>query len=306
MKITICICTFMRDALLRRLLQSLTRVDLMGLGSHGVDVLVVNNAPNPATRQLCWEAEANLPMRIRYVEEPAAGLVNARNRAVAEALASDADAIAFLDDDDVPDFDWLKELVATYVRSGADIVAGNRRYAELPPWRRSTAERRRKKSGDKEVARKIPKGAAACIVMIGRKILEELSRESSVFSPKFAMSGGEDRDFFLRAVKHGARIVVAEKSFITQHYENDRYTIRGVFRRGFKGGCSTMNLTLSHEQRREAYSLAVRAFLKAPLALTMLLVTAFKPRQRLNQIYRLGKALGMLYFIATGRSMKYY
>lgn len=307
MKITVCICTFKRNPLLKRLLKSLVDIELQSLAGHDIDILVINNFPNPDTPELCQQAASELSLPLRCIEEARPGLVNARNRAVAEALAANADAIAFLDDDDLPDRDWLAQLVAVYSDAGADIVAGNRRFADPPPWSEGAAERRERKSAEKQVGSgRIPRGAATCNVLIGRNILLELSAQETVFRSAFTLSGGEDKDFFLRAARQGAKIVFAPQSFVTQFNEELRYTLSGCYRRGFKAGCSKMNITLCHDNFRKAFSLAVNSSLKLLGALLVLPLVVFNRRRRLAQCYRIGRAAGICYYFVTGKSIKYY
>jgi cellulose synthase/poly-beta-1,6-N-acetylglucosamine synthase-like glycosyltransferase len=71
------------------------------------DVIVVDNTSSgdDATREACrkWKA--------RYVPEPRRGLCRARNRG---ALVSNADVIAYLDDDSVPGPGWLAAIAAEF------------------------------------------------------------------------------------------------------------------------------------------------------------------------------------------------
>lgn len=70
------------------------------------DVIVVDNSSgDPDTRKVVtrWNA--------RYIVEPNAGLCRARNRG---ALESNAEFVAYLDDDAVPEADWLSALVSEF------------------------------------------------------------------------------------------------------------------------------------------------------------------------------------------------
>ncbi len=307
MKITVCICTYNRDLHLSRLLESLQGIQLGGLEGVQVRLLVVDNNSSAETRQLCADAGRHLQIPLYYVEEHKPGVVSARNRAVSEAIASGDDFLAFLDDDDVPDSNWLMELLSTQQETSADIVAGNRRLMDPPPWTQGVGERRKKKSSSKQVGKhRMPRSAGTGNVLISRGVLLSLVGDGLVFHPAFNLSGGEDKDFFLRAIKSGATMAFAEKSFITQYHDQQRYTAQGVMARGFKSGCSKMNVTRCHGSRSERFALIGGALTKLLTSIISLPFVVFTPKLRLGYLYRLGKSLGILYFFLTGKSAKYY
>jgi O-antigen biosynthesis protein len=93
------------------------------------EIVVVDNAPTDpdAVPVVLDTIDARVP--VRYVREPRAGLSWARN---AGWRAADADIIAFLDDDEIPDEHWLAELVRGFsARSNVGCVTGMVLPAEL-------------------------------------------------------------------------------------------------------------------------------------------------------------------------------
>jgi len=306
MRIIIGICTFRRDASLRRLLDSLNDVGRSPLSGDEVRVLVVDNDPTPETRALCGEPRAGSCLPIEYVAEPRPGLVRARNTMVEEALARGAELVAFLDDDDVPDDDWLEHLVRAQRAEDADIVAGNRRFpGRRPPSSGKSQARRAQKLGVKSVAgRTIPKAAATANLLARADILRRLAARGPVFDPRFADSGGEDEDFFLRAAAVGARFAFASGSMVTQYHDRERFTVRGAFRRGFKTGCARLNLVRRHQPEIEQ-SVVWRALGKG-LGMGFLLPLHLSNGGLPRFSYRFGKSLGILSFWLTGRTARYY
>ncbi len=99
--VTIVICTRNRPDLLRECLQAVSH-----LNPKPDEVLVVDNTPgNKATEGAAVEFGA------RYTIEPVAGLSRARNHGMAE---SNTDIVAFLDDDAIPELNWLGVLMAPF------------------------------------------------------------------------------------------------------------------------------------------------------------------------------------------------
>jgi len=75
-------------------------------GLSHFDVLVVDNAPsNDQARQVAMR------WGVAYVLEPVPGLSRARNRG---ARASGTEIVAFLDDDSLPDAEWLATLAGPF------------------------------------------------------------------------------------------------------------------------------------------------------------------------------------------------
>jgi cellulose synthase/poly-beta-1,6-N-acetylglucosamine synthase-like glycosyltransferase len=71
-----------------------------------LEVVVVDNTEgDPATREVAGESRA------RYIVEPVRGVSRARNRG---ARAARGDVVAFVDDDAVPEPDWLSALLAEF------------------------------------------------------------------------------------------------------------------------------------------------------------------------------------------------
>ncbi|MFV0309859.1 MAG: glycosyltransferase [Desertimonas sp.] len=109
-RVTVVVCTRDRPVSLRRALTSLGRVE-----HRPLDVLVVDNAPSSdATRRVVDEVASASAVSIRRVVEPRPGLSNARNRAVAALADAAVDVVAWLDDDEEADPDWITQIAAAF------------------------------------------------------------------------------------------------------------------------------------------------------------------------------------------------
>src|SRR3954468_4214546 len=110
--ITVVLPTHRRPASLRRALDGVARQRDPGVPW---DVVVVDNDATPSA------SLPPLPVAARVVWEPVLGASSARNRGIAEATGS---IVAFIDDDVVPDDDWLVELVRPLIDGMGDAVGG--------------------------------------------------------------------------------------------------------------------------------------------------------------------------------------
>lgn len=100
MRASVVICTRNRAASLARALDTLT--EARHPAGQAWEVLVIDNGSSDTTRQVVESYADRLP--IRWIFEPKAGLSNARNRAVAEALG---EYLIWTDDDVKIHADWL-------------------------------------------------------------------------------------------------------------------------------------------------------------------------------------------------------
>jgi glycosyltransferase involved in cell wall biosynthesis len=117
--VSVVVCSYNRSASLRRALESLAALDTGGRFSY--EVVVVDNASTDDTADVVRAVAASAAVPIRPAYEPKHSLGAARNRGVAEARGH---WIAYFDDDQLADPNWLLELLAMAGEKGALCVGG--------------------------------------------------------------------------------------------------------------------------------------------------------------------------------------
>ncbi len=309
-RVAICVCTHNRSQGLMRLLVAMQDIDLSGYNPQSVELIVIDNKPNPETAAICQRAAPRLPINIHYTQEPNAGITYARNRAVVVALQRGADFLAFIDDDDQPQSDWLIQLLDRQAVTNADLVFGTWVLdTHMPQWARESGIFRspvKAKHENKGGRYGLPGCASTCNALIGRDILERVATTGPVFSHTFRYSGGEDKDFFIRANSLGAKLASADMSVIHRNHEPERYTARGLLKRGFKNGCSQVGMARSHGNAGRVLRLLGTAVGKLSMSLLLLPFSIFSRGFFMHSLYRMAKAFGVLYTAVTGRSINYY
>jgi succinoglycan biosynthesis protein ExoM len=192
--ITVCICTYRRPELLKRLLEDLKVQETEGLFSYSI--LVVDNDRKESAKDVVREFAGAQTVRIDYCVQPEQNIALARNVAIAHATG---DYVVFIDDDESPIERWLLTLFEACNRYKVDGVLGpvHPRYAEPPPqWvvDGKFYDRRTYPTGHVIDWKKGRTGNT----FLKRDIFAGLSEP---FRPEFRT--GEDQDFFRRMIEKG-------------------------------------------------------------------------------------------------------
>ena len=307
-RIAVCICTCARAAMLDASLAVLERANARGSSGDELILVIVDNQPDGAARACCDRHRQALPMPLHFFEERNRGVSSARNRAIGEALALGADLVAFIDDDDEPDVDWLSGLVARQRETDADMVFGTWRLPSALTLPRGLARvryfepmclERRNRYG-------LPAWAGTYNVLLTAHLLRSMTRHGPVFRSLFACSGGGDMDLFIRADRLGFRHATAPDSIVARVWEPQRMTRSGVVRRGFRFGCSRFHLAQAHlspDRVRRMRWRAIRHLLLSPLHLLMIAV--IRPSRVMHECVRTAQAAGVIH-AASGREFSYY
>jgi succinoglycan biosynthesis protein ExoM len=128
--IGVCVCTYKRPELLKRLLRELAGQETDGLFTYSV--VVVDNDQLRSAATVVSDFAATSTMPVTYFVEPVQNICMARNRAIENAAG---DSIVFIDDDEFPDKQWLLMLYKAAERDDVDGVLGPVRshFDEKPP-----------------------------------------------------------------------------------------------------------------------------------------------------------------------------
>ena len=188
--ICVCVCTYRRPHLLRRLLRALSLQQTEGSFTHSV--VVVDNDRKGSARSTVEAFTRSSALPVCYAIEPQQNIALARNRAIAAAAG---DYVALIDDDELPGERWLLELHAALRRLAVDGVLAPvlPRYEQTPPsWvlKGRFFDRPAPRTGELLQWTQTRSGNA----LLCRAVFE---RHADWFDPAFG-SGGEDRDFFRR------------------------------------------------------------------------------------------------------------
>ncbi|CAN5348827.1 hypothetical protein BH11PLA2_BH11PLA2_41390 [soil metagenome] len=117
LSVTVAICTWNRAAALDRVLTEFTTVTIPAGCTW--EVVVVNNNCTDRTDEVIAKHTTSLPLKRLF--EPTPGISHARNRAVTETTS---DIILWIDDDALPDAEWIAAHLDAFNLWQADLVIG--------------------------------------------------------------------------------------------------------------------------------------------------------------------------------------
>jgi len=237
--VSVCVATCGRPVGLESLLGALETLEI----PTGVtlQVVVVDNDAAGSARAVCDEMIARHAYPLHYVVEKRRGIPFARNAALAVAL-SDADFVAFIDDDEIPEPDWLAELLRVQGYYKADVVTGPciPQYVEPPPsWVVDGAfhERPRYPTGT------LRHVAFTHNALVSAAVFQNVDRH---FDESMALNGGDDEEFFTRVFAAGFQIVWADNAIVRERIPASRSTVRWILQRGFRAGTSSAWVQRNH------------------------------------------------------------
>jgi succinoglycan biosynthesis protein ExoM len=227
--ICVCICTFKRPTMLRRLLDRLKEQDTGE--SFTFSVLVVDNDQMESAKGIVEDFAAGSSLRISYHVESRQNIALARNKAVHHARGN---FLAFIDDDEFPIQKWLRTLFEACHTYGVDGILGPvKPYFSQPPpqWivKGKFYEREAYPTGLVIDWRKGRTGN----VLLKTHVFSGLEQP---FQP--ALRNGEDQDFFRRAIDRGSSFVWCNEAVAYEEVPPIRWKRTFMLRRALLRGAS--------------------------------------------------------------------
>lgn len=230
LRVALCVITHRRPAGLTRLFGALESLR-MSEPAPELRIFVIDNDPEESAREVVRDLAERMETPVVYRSEKRRGIPQARNAALGAAMGW-ADQIAFVDDDDVPEPDWLGELIRVQKDTGADAVTGpcppqfempppawviDGRLFEDPRW--STGTRRH-------------------VAFTGNVLIRTaaLAAMGELFDERLADFGGSDSEFFQRFVWSGNTIVWCDTAVVRVQVPASRMRLRWILTRAYRTG----------------------------------------------------------------------
>lgn len=289
-EIVVAIPTFKRPASLARLLGALEKLET---DARLLVVVADNDGEAHAGYDFCRSICAHYRWPLDPVIAEERGIAQVRNTLVQRALGyPGAPFVAMLDDDEWPSPHWLNELLRVQAATGADVVEGSVLFESQSSqggWAAGF-------DGMSDMRR--PTGPAAMLegagnILISRSCLERLA--APWFDPAFALSGGEDRDFFERVKTSGGRFAWADEAIAFAAVPELRRTLDWVLRRAYGVGNAEMRIFLKYRHKTSAWLAECAKIVSALIVLPLLAVVfAAVPHRAADVLRRFFRNAGKL------------
>jgi succinoglycan biosynthesis protein ExoM len=241
--VAICIATFKRPELLHNCLASIGQLIIPD--DYTPIIIVVDNDNERSGESGFNEAIKNTNINSYYYVEPEQGLSAVRNNLLEKALDHNVDFIAFIDDDELAHKQWLINMVKGFEINNCDIVT-----APVLPINESVAPDTFT-TNPKRASGSTPRTISTNNVIFRRKLIDEHGLR---FDRYFDFIGGEDFDFFDRAIKKGMTAVWINNAIVFETIFPERKTRKHMMYRHFTGGINAIMRHRRHHSLISAWS----------------------------------------------------
>lgn len=195
-----------------------------------VRVAVVDNHARTQGRRVVEQLASGFPFPLHCEVEPEPGISFARNRLV--KMAAGSEYLAFFDDDERPEPQWLAELVRVAEKTRCSAVLGpvlatvEGRWAN---WMSPLYQRPRHRDGSTVTASDF----RTSNVLLKMSDLDSIS---GPFHPAFALIGGSDTVLGMQLQAAGKRFAWADRAIVSETMPAERVHPRWYLRRRFRSG----------------------------------------------------------------------
>ncbi|OED37054.1 hypothetical protein AB833_25040 [Chromatiales bacterium (ex Bugula neritina AB1)] len=237
MLISVCLCTYKRPALQK----TLVSLQEQNLPDHcSLEIVVVDNDIDQSGRAIC-ENFKDSKNTVRYSVNGERNLSSVRNSTLENA---EGELLAFIDDDEWADPDWIKSLYLAMQRYGADAVFGrvNVLYPDTAPEWIIDGDLFRKDI--QKTGALLTKGATSNALMKSIWVKHNGFR----FDTRFGKSGGEDTDFFHRMYQQGAKLVFENQAIVSEIVESHRLNTDYLVKQNIRIGQTHWNYLWSKQR----------------------------------------------------------
>lgn len=280
-QIDVCVCTFQRTSLFA----TLDSIGAQRLPA-GVSLRTIV-ADNDETDRLRAEVDAHarkLSLDLTYVHAPHHNISRARNACLD---AAHNDWLAFIDDDETAETDWMEQLLSR--RDGVQFVFGvsqaEYRDDRIPEWIVKGDYHSNRIAGND-----LPWNGYTSNVLMDRAFVEA---QGLRFLEALGQTGGEDTVFFASANHAGARFNYAPGAVVHEEVSLARANFAWIARRRYRSG-------QTHALLHPGFSSALAALAKSAACLVQAaafpVAPAFGRRAALRAILHVGVVASALGF----------
>jgi succinoglycan biosynthesis protein ExoM len=211
-EISICVCTYRRPGVVDTMHSLFAQV---GLSPSEHEIIVADDDPELSARSSILKLAEQAPIEVRYVVSGAKNISNCRNVCLEAAKGV---WVAFIDDDQIAEPNWLQEMISTADNFGADAVKCYVQAIyppETPDWMKAA----KAYTYDYGRTGKEVLIAATCGILFRRDFS---SARFLLFDVGLGITGGEDMEYFTRYRELGGKIVSCRNAVVNEIVARER------------------------------------------------------------------------------------
>ena len=196
-----------------------------------LEILVVDNEEQPNNKPIFDSVSSYSPYRMHYLHQPKRGISFARNAVLEKAAELAPNWVAFIDDDETAEPNWVIELLSPEYRD-TPVLEGRQCFVRpeaLPFWFVAKPPLKDPAREGKELKTTITANVRFSI---------DLVHAGLRFNEDLGFMGGEDVEFFTRARKRGFTIRHTSRAVTHEAIHLERVTLWGFAYREYWYGAS--------------------------------------------------------------------
>lgn len=258
MKCSVCINTYKRPDLLKKLLISLINQKLED--DNTFEIIVVDNDPLKLGELVVKEILSNTNFQIRYFTQPEKNIALTRNVAVHQAKY---EYICFIDDDEYADPHWLTKLINCLVKYNADAVFGSVLpyfNEETPNWIKEIQFFYKSSASTGE----FPKFVRTSNCIVKTNILKSID---GPFDLNYGLTGGSDTHLFTTLLQKRVKYVACKEAIVYDFIPPERANLKWLIQRSFRTGNSYTRRVIEFAQHK--FAIKVKLFFRAIVFLSI-------------------------------------
>jgi succinoglycan biosynthesis protein ExoM len=286
--IAICIPTFKRPEMLKKLVLSIIGCNLDESLIGEINIIIVDNDAIKSAESTVNELKEKYGagLNINYSSYTVQGLSNVRNELLKIGLKQNPDFLVFVDDDEYVSPDWLNELVGSILLNNGDMTMGPINSVvskNVPEYISCWIDRA-----------DYYNNARLNFIRTGNLIIrvKSLLERNIWFDPRFNKTGGEDSYFGQQMIKKGATIYWASKAIVFETVPDNRATIKWLFTRYYNGANKYAFILKIEKNNIKIIKKILISFLYIFLGFCALILTLFPFKRRYWGLLKFSEGCG--------------
>jgi succinoglycan biosynthesis protein ExoM len=287
-KIVICIPTYKRQEMLKKLVLSIIGCDLDKSLIAELNIIIIDNDALMSAESVVKQLKENCKSgpQISYFSYPIKGLSNVRNELFKQALKLNPDFILGIDDDQYVSSEWINQLIITITANNGDIAMG----PVIPVFEDIVSPyisywfKYPRLSDFTQIKFFWTNNYIICVRFLLKHKLE--------FDNRFNSSGGEDTYFGVNALKRGAKINWAGNAIAYETVPSKRTNLKWLIKRCYNGAA---NFTFILKLEKNYFGLlkkSIVSLLYLLIGAVSLLIVPLPVRWRYWGVFKISESIG--------------